>query len=149
MQGVRPFLPALSALLAALASPASASPVDADAAELLRRGEQVMRRHCLSCHGSPEGKVEDPLGPRLSPGVWGDPARAYEAIGQLARINRRMDQPFTGSDEDRRALAAWLAHRASQNVVPPWRRAMPWAVAGAALLATGIVLSRLRSRAGR
>ena len=147
---MRPHLLALASLLAALAAPAAAAPGAAAASpEVLLRGEQVMRRYCLSCHGSPEAKVEDPLGPRLRPGVWGDPAKAYEAIGQLARINRRMDQPFTGSDEDRRALAAWLAHRASQNVVPPWRRAMPWAVAGAALLATGIVLSRLRSRAGR
>jgi mono/diheme cytochrome c family protein len=108
-----------------------------------------MRRYCLSCHGSPEGqpKVEDPIGPRLRPEVWGDPAKAYEAIGQLTRINRRMDQPFTGSDDDRRALAAWLARRSSENAVPPWRKAAPWAVAGAALLATGLLLARVRRRA--
>jgi mono/diheme cytochrome c family protein len=142
---VRHLPPALVPLLAALAAPAV---VGATAAppEVLRQGEQVMRRYCLSCHGSPEGKVEDPVGPRLRPEVWGDPARAYEAIGQLSRINRRMDQPFTGSDEDRRALAAWLAHRASENVVPAWRKAIPWLVAGAALLATGILLARRRAR---
>jgi len=149
---VRPSLPALASLLAALAAPTAAAPGAAAASpEVLQRGEQVMRRYCLSCHGSPEGKpkVEDPIGPRLRPEVWGDPERAYEVIGQLTRINRRMDQPFTGSDEDRRALAAWLAQRASENVVPPWRKALPWGVAGAALLATGLLLARRRARGAR
>ena len=151
---MRPFLPVLGALLAVL--PVTAAPAAPDAgpgggsarpsAEVLARGEQVMRRFCLSCHGSPEGKpkVEDPIGPRLRPEIWGDPARAYDAIGQLARVNRRMDQPFTGSDDDRKALAAWLAHRASENVEPPWRRAVPWALGGASLLATGLLLGRMR-----
>ena len=150
---MRPLLPILVALLAIL--PAAASRAGADggpamaSAEQLARGEQVMRRFCLSCHDSPEGKpkVEDPIGPRLRPEIWGDPARAYEAIGQLTRVNRRMDQPFTGSDDDRRALAAWLAHRASGNVEPPWRRAAPWALGGASLLATGLLLGRMRRRA--
>lgn len=138
----RLLLPVLAAIAAALAAPAgAAAPPD-----VLRQGEQVMRRFCLSCHGSPDGKGDDPVGPRLRPEVWGDPARAYEAIGQLSRINRRMDQPFTGSDEDRRALAAWLAHRASENVVPAWRTALPWAVAGVALLAAGLLLARRRAR---
>jgi mono/diheme cytochrome c family protein len=139
-------------LATALAAPTVASPGTAPAPpEVLRQGEQVMRRFCLSCHGSPEGgaKVDDPVGPRLRPEVWGDPARAYEAIGQLARINRRMDQPFTGSDEDRRALAAWLAHRASENAVPAWRKALPWAAAGAALIAMGLLLARRRAREPR
>lgn len=147
---MRPFLPVLGALLAVL--PVTAAPAAADggpaSAEQLARGEQVMRRFCLSCHGSPEGRpqVEDPIGPRLRPEIWGDPARAYDAIGHLRRVNRRMDQPFTGSDDDRRALAAWLAHRASGNVEPPWRRAVPWAVGGASLLATGLLLGRMRRR---
>ncbi|MGA8891451.1 MAG: cytochrome c [Anaeromyxobacteraceae bacterium] len=146
---MRTHLPALGALLAALAAPASADAGPAAASpEVLARGEQVMRRFCLSCHGSPEGrpKVEDPIGPRLRPEIWGDPARAYDAIGQLSRVNRRMDQPFTGSDDDRRALAAWLAHRAAGNVEPPWRRAVPWALGGASLLATGLLLARIRRR---
>ena len=107
-----------------------------------------MRRFCLSCHGSPGGVPEDPLGPRLRPEVWGDPARAYDNVGHLWRINRRMDQPFPGSDEERRALAAWLSRRALENRTPPWKVALPWAAAAAGLLAAVAVALRAR-RPGR
>jgi mono/diheme cytochrome c family protein len=110
------------------------------------QGERVMRRFCLSCHGSPGGIPEDPLGPRLRPEVWGDPALAYDNVGDLQRINRRMDQRFTGSDADRRALAGWLAWRALENRTPPWKVALPWAVAGGALLAAGGLVLRSRGR---
>jgi mono/diheme cytochrome c family protein len=116
---------------------------------VLARGEQVMRRFCLSCHGSPGGIPEDPLGPRLRPELWADPERAYENVGQLWRINRRMDQPFHGSDEDRRALAAWLARRAAENRTPAWKVALPWAAAGAVLLAAGLLAVRSRRPARR
>jgi mono/diheme cytochrome c family protein len=131
----------------ALASIGSA-PRAADAPpspQVLARGEQVMRGSCLSCHGSPDGKVEDPLGPRLRPETWSDPARAYDAVGDLQRINRRMDQPFRGTDEERRDLAAWLAWRARENRAPAWKAALPWVAAGAGLLAT----AGLAFRAGR
>ncbi len=128
----------------ALPAPALAA-ADGDPA-LRARGEQVMRSFCLSCHGSPGGRVEDPLGPRLDPEVWGDPARAHENVGALWRVNRRMDQPFTGSDEDRRALAAWLSHRAAQNRAPAWRVAAPWIGGAAAVLVAAAVALRARRR---
>jgi mono/diheme cytochrome c family protein len=141
--------------LAALAALAMASigptPGAADAPpspEVLARGEQVMRRFCLSCHGSPGGKVEDPLGPRLRPEAWEDPARAYENVGSLQRINRRMDQPFRGTDGERRDLAAWLAWRALENRTPAWQAALPWAAAGAGLLTT-VGFAVLAGRRGR
>ena len=108
-----------------------------------------MRRFCLSCHGAPGGKVEDPLGPRLRPEAWADPARAYENVGALQRINRRMDQPFRGTDEERRDLAAWLAWRALGNRTPAWQVALPWAAAGAGLLAAAgfaVLAGRRRRR---
>ncbi len=110
--------------------------------ETLARGERVMRRFCLSCHGSPGGTVEDPLGPRLRPEVWSDEARAYAQIGEMWRLNRRMDQPFTGPDEDRRALAAWLSWRAARNTVPAWHAALPWAAAAIGLALAAAVLAR-------
>ena len=145
----------LAALAArALASTGSASGA-ADAppsAEALARGEQVMRRFCLSCHGSPGGNVEDPLGPRLRPEAWADPARAYDNVGALQRINRRMDQPFRGTDDERRDLAAWLAWRALENRTPAWQAALPWVAAGAGLLVAAVFAvragTRRRPRAG-
>ena len=120
-----------------------------DSPDVHARGEEAMRRFCLSCHGSPGGTPEDTLGPRLRPELWGDPALAYENIGRLWHINRRMDQPFTGSEEDRRALASWLSHRALQNRAPPWKAALPWAAAGVALLAAGGLVLRSRRRGPR
>ena len=108
-----------------------------------------MRRFCLSCHGSPGGIPEDPLGPRLRPEVWGDPERAYENLGRLQSIDRRMDQPFSGSEADRRALAGWLAWRALENRRPPWWAALPWAAAGGALLAAVVLVARARRRGAR
>lgn len=116
-----------------------------DSPDVHARGEEAMRRFCLSCHGSPGGVPEDPLGPRLRPEVWGDPALAYENIGLLWRVNRRMDQPFTGSDDDRRALASWLSRRSLQNRTPPWKAALPW-VAGVVLLVAGGFVLRSRRR---
>ena len=92
----------LSLAVAGAPGRASGAPASPD---VHARGEQVMRRFCLSCHGSPGGIPEDPLGPRLRPELWGDPDRAYENVGRLQSINRRMDQPFSGSEADRRALA--------------------------------------------
>jgi mono/diheme cytochrome c family protein len=129
----------LAALAALTLASIGSAPRAADAPpspEVLARGEQVMRRFCLSCHGSPGGKVEDPLGPRLRPEAWADPARAYDNVGALQRINRRMDQPFRGTDDERRDLAAWLAWRSLENRTPAWQAALPWAAAGAGLLAT-------------
>jgi mono/diheme cytochrome c family protein len=108
-----------------------------------------MRRFCLSCHGSPGGKPEDPLGPRLHPDLWGDPERAYANLGQLWRVSRRMDQPFTGPEEDRRALAAWLAWRAAQNREPLLRRAAPWILGFSGVCSAAAILLAVRRRRGR
>jgi mono/diheme cytochrome c family protein len=133
----------LLAATALAAGSARAAPVESPP-DVQARGEQVMRSFCLSCHGSPGGKVEDPLGPRLRPEVWGDPERAYAAIGQLAAVNRRMDQPFTGSDADRRALADWLARRARENEAPAWKVAAPWAAGAAGVLLAALFLRSRR-----
>ncbi len=133
----------LSLALAAAPGRAGGAPPSPD---VHVRGEQVMRGFCLSCHGSPGGNPEDPLGPRLRPEVWGDPERAYQNVGRLQSINRRMDQPFTGSEADRRALAGWLAWRALENRTPAWKAALPWAAAGAVLLAAVVLVTRARRR---
>jgi mono/diheme cytochrome c family protein len=136
-----------TALLLALPLAAAAGdvPGDAASAEAHERGERAMRRFCLSCHGSPGGQPPDPLGPRLRPEVWGDPEQAYQNVGQLWRVNRRMDQPFPGDDAERRALAGWLARRARENQVPAWKVALPWAGAvAAAAVAFGLILRARR-----
>jgi mono/diheme cytochrome c family protein len=148
---LRKRLAALAALaLTSTGSVSRAADVSASP-QVLARGEQVMRRFCLSCHGSPGGKVEDPLGPRLRPETWADPDRAYDNVGALQRINRRMDQPFRGTDEERRDLAAWLSWRALENRTPAWQAALPWVAAGAGLLATAglaFLAGRRRRRPG-
>ena len=93
--------------------------------------------------------MEDPLGPRLRAETWGDPEQAYALLGQLSRLNRRMDQPFSGSEADRRALAGWPSLRALENRSPPWRTALPWAAAGGALLAAVVLVARSRRRGAR
>jgi mono/diheme cytochrome c family protein len=70
-----------------------------DSPALARRGARVMAQNCLHCHDL------IPLPPRVR--GW-DVHRAYEALGRLPRLNRAMPG-FRGTDEDRRALAAWLA----------------------------------------
>ena len=147
-QLVKPLAAAALLTLALAGAPGRADGAPASP-EVHARGEQVMRRFCLSCHGSPGGFPEDPLGPRLRPEVWGDPARAYENVGRLQSINRRMDQPFSGSEADRRALAGWLAWRALQNRTPPWKVALPWAAAGVVLLAAVVLVARARRAARR
>ncbi len=82
-----------------------------------------MQSFCLSCHGK-DGK--NPLRPRLDPDAWGDPEKAYANIGRLQQIQPRMDQPFTRSDEERRALASYLARLALANRRPLLEVALPY-----------------------
>jgi len=109
----------------------------------LERGEAVMKSFCLSCHGR-EGK--NPLQPRLDPEAWGNPERAYQNIGRLSQIQPRMDQPFTRSDEDRRALASYLAHLAQENRRPFWLAAAPYAALAAVVAAAGAFFLRSLKR---
>jgi len=63
-----------------------------------------------------------------------------------------MDQPFRGTDDERRDLAAWLAWRALENRTPAWQAALPWVAAGAGLLVAAVFAvragTRRRPRAG-
>ncbi len=67
--------------------------------EALALGERVLARRCLHCHS------EIPLAPRVA--GW-SAERAYEAIGRLPQLYPAMP-PFPGTDDERRALAVYLA----------------------------------------
>jgi mono/diheme cytochrome c family protein len=142
--------------LVALALPAATHPSEAgpaapaaalgpEAPADLAHGQRVLQDFCLSCHVLDVGKG-NPLRPRLRPEVWSDPARAYANIGDLVSLNRSMNQPFRGSDADRRALALALAHLAEQNRVPAWRAALPYAGLAAAVAGAGAYLAWARRR---
>ncbi len=133
-------------LLAAalLASPPAETP------EALARGEDRMRDFCLACHVLDAGPgVTNPLRPRITPERWGTYAQAYENVGNLNRIRPQMAHAFRGSEADRQALALFLSRMGRENVVPPWRRALPYAgLGGAVALAAAFFLrARRGSRA--
>jgi mono/diheme cytochrome c family protein len=63
------------------------------------RGRAVLRNRCLHCHAA------IPLGPRVA--GW-TAERAYQAVGRLPSLYPSMP-PFPGTDEERAALAVYLA----------------------------------------
>jgi mono/diheme cytochrome c family protein len=63
------------------------------------RGEQVFAAWCLHCH------ADVPLARRVA--GW-SPERAYAVIGRLPEVSPAMP-PFRGTDEERRALAVYVA----------------------------------------
>ena len=67
-------------------------------APLVAAGRRVMEYRCLTCHR------DVPLRQRVA--GWSLPF-AFDAIGRLPKLNPAMPA-FAGSDEERRALAAWL-----------------------------------------
>ncbi len=67
--------------------------------EALALGERVLANKCLHCHSA------IPLAPRVA--GW-SAERAYEALGHLPRLYPAMP-PFHGTDDERRALALYLA----------------------------------------
>jgi len=67
-------------------------------ASLVAAGRRVMEYRCLTCHR------DVPLRTRVA--GWTEPF-AFEAIGRLPKLNPAMPA-FAGSEEERRALAAWL-----------------------------------------
>ncbi len=66
---------------------------------LIAAGRRVMEYRCLGCHR------DLPLRKRVA--GWSMPF-AYEAIGRLPKLNPGMPA-FGGTEQERRALAAWLA----------------------------------------
>jgi len=67
--------------------------------EAVARGRKLFARMCLRCHQDV----------RLDRRVAGwSTGRAYDAIGRLPQIASNMP-PIQGTDEERRALAAYLA----------------------------------------
>ena len=70
------------------------------------RGRAVLDQHCLICH------ADLPLRPRV---VGWTEDHAYEALGRLSALNPAMPD-FDGTDDERRALAAYLAALAAGNV---------------------------------
>jgi mono/diheme cytochrome c family protein len=67
--------------------------------EALALGERVLANKCLHCHSG------IPLAPRVA--GW-SAERAYEALGRLPQLYPAMP-PFHGTDDERRALALYLA----------------------------------------
>ncbi len=111
----------------ALAAALLAVPLAAAAAEedpLLARGEAVAQRFCQSCHPLQSARGRVGLRERLRPEVWPDAEQAYRNVGQLWRVNGAMTFAFEGPDDERRALAAYLAALAAGNRVPPWKEAL-------------------------
>ena len=85
-------------LAAAALVPRGQAPL-AETPEALARGERVFRDKCLHCH------ADVPIARRLA--GW-SPERAYDAIGRLPDLFPAMSE-FNGTDEERRALAVYLA----------------------------------------
>ena len=65
-------------------------------------GAQVFEQHCAMCHGA---QGDWPIAPRVS--KKSEP-EIYAILGELPRRNDMM-LPFEGTDDERRALASWLA----------------------------------------
>lgn len=78
--------------------------------EALALGRRVLAGRCLHCHAA------IPLAPRVR--GW-SAERAYEALGRLPELRPAMP-PFVGTEEERRALAVYLAEAgAGRAPLPP------------------------------
>jgi len=116
----------------------------------LARGEDRMRDFCLACHGlEPGPAVTNPLRPKITVEKWGTYAQAHENVGQLNRIRPQMSHAFRGTEADREALARFLARMARENLVPAWRRALPYAGLAALVAASGAFHLGARARRRR
>jgi mono/diheme cytochrome c family protein len=115
-------------------------------ASALGRGADVAQRFCYACHDG-EGKPgQNPLVPRLDERRFGTPAEAYTSVGRLDELNGAMTLPFSGTEEERRALAAWLAEasqRGARERATPARQAVGLAI-GAASVAVAVFAARRR-----
>jgi mono/diheme cytochrome c family protein len=66
--------------------------------ELVTEGHRVYLRRCHTCHN------DVPLAKRVKD--W-KAEHAYDVLGRLPKVYRAMP-PFPGTDDERRALAAWI-----------------------------------------
>jgi mono/diheme cytochrome c family protein len=82
----------------------------AESSELAARGRRVLSDKCLHCHAL------IPLPSRVR--GW-DVHRAYDAIGRLPELNRAMPA-FYGTDDERRALAAYLVELGRRDPAGAW-----------------------------
>jgi mono/diheme cytochrome c family protein len=87
-------------------------PPIAETPAALALGERVFRDKCLHCHS------DIPIAARLA--GW-TPERAYDAIGKLPELYPAMPE-FFGTDDERRALAAYLAAVGAGRLAPGARR---------------------------
>lgn len=121
-----------------------------ETAEALARGEDRMRDFCLACHVLDAGPgITNPLRPRITPERWGTYEQAHENVGNLNRIRPQMAHAFRGNEADRQALALFLSRMARENVVPPWRRALPYAGLLGVVAIAGAFFLRARRRGER
>lgn len=137
---------------ASVASAPPTQPPDAppETPERLARGEDRMKDFCLACHVLEAGPgVTNPLRPRITPAKWGTYGQAYVNIGQLSRIRPQMVHAFRGNDQDRQALALFLSRMGRENVVPLWRKVLPYAGLFAAVAAAGAFYLAARARRRR
>jgi mono/diheme cytochrome c family protein len=127
---------------------APAPPPAAETPQALARGEDRMRDFCLACHVFEAGPgVTNPLHPRITPEKWGTYEQAWTNVGNLNRIRPQMAHAFRGNEEDRRALALFLSKLGRENVVPWWRKVLPYAALALVVAAAGGFFVRARGRA--
>ena len=118
----------------------------AAAPEQLARGATVAQRFCMSCHPFESARGQAGLRDRLRPEVWPSPEQAYRNLGQLWLLSGAMTFRFEGSEEDRRALAVYLAYVAERNRVSPWRKVLGALPLGAAVVAAALWAHRAVGR---
>lgn len=102
---------ALAAYLASLSEVPEAAPgvtTSAPESEALAMGREQFEGKCIFCHGD----EADWAMKRLAPGRVAE--EFYERIGRLPDVNPIMP-PFEGSDEERHALAEYLAQFVSEQ----------------------------------
>jgi mono/diheme cytochrome c family protein len=73
-------------------------------------GQRVYAYRCAGCHR------EVPLAGRVA--GW-SAERAYQTIGRLPEVKRAIMPPFPGTEEERRALAIFLAALGGGRAAPP------------------------------
>lgn len=140
------------ALLAAL-GPAAAAAAEAlppgeklppATAEQFARGEWLMHDFCLACHVLDSANASNPFRPKIREDNFGTPELAYANIGRLNQIRPQMAHAFRGNEDDRRALAHFLARMAAENRPAWWKVAAPYAALLGGVLAAGAFFLRSR-----